>query len=99
MEVMIKLNLGPLPMVFKIQFYCSLTHTSQALRDLTGEGVEVLDLRTTENKDELWPLLMHNTSESFLMGCAIEASGAVERLTNEGLLTNHAYSILDTKVY
>jgi hypothetical protein len=69
-----------------------------ALKDLTGEGVEVLDLRTTPNKEDLWPVMMHNISESFLMGCAIEASGAPERLTSEGLLTNHAYSILDCKV-
>ncbi len=55
-------------------------------------------MRTLPKKDELWDILLHNIKESFLMGCAIEAAGAPERVTGEGLLTNHAYSIINCQV-
>jgi len=72
---------------------------TDALKDLTGESVKILRLdEDAEFKDRsyLWKMLLHYLKESFLMGCAIEASGArVEQENEYGLLMNHAYSIID----
>lgn len=73
---------------------------SDGLKDLTGEGVEVMKLDSDEHKanygDLGWKALLHNVHESFLMGCAID----FEQMEAEselacGLLTGHAYSIID----
>lgn len=71
---------------------------TDALKDMTGEAVEIIRVDDPEFKDKshLWKTLVHNLQESFLMGCAIENTGARAEQENEyGLLANHAYSIID----
>lgn len=73
---------------------------SDGLKDLTGEGVEVMKLDSDEHKashgDLGWKALLHNVQESFLMGCAIDNEHtAAETELGCGLLTGHAYSIID----
>lgn len=79
--------------------------SSDALRDLTGEPVEVigldsLELNNPKNVDLLWERLLHYHKESYLMGCAFASESAEpEEETQYGILLNHAYSILDLSSY
>lgn len=71
---------------------------TDALKDMTGESVEMINVDSAEFKDKslLWKKLLHYIKESFLMGCAIEsASAGTEKDNGYGLLSNHAYSIID----
>lgn len=71
---------------------------ADGLKDLTGEAVEVLmldDKSYSMKADDLWKTLVFNFKESYLMGCAIEnANAAAEHELPNGLLQNHAYSII-----
>ncbi|KAL6060627.1 putative cytoskeleton-associated protein CAP5.5 [Balamuthia mandrillaris] len=72
---------------------------ADGLTDLTGDASETIRI-VLDNKDALWARLLNNVKEGFLMGCCIDAptKGAEDKLEN-GLLANHAYSILDCQEY
>ena len=75
---------------------------SYALKDLTGEAVEHLQLDEpatlpcNPGMNNLWDLLVDNIKESHLMGCSIISSVALPEEKNSfNLLLNHAYSLID----
>lgn len=72
---------------------------SEAMTDLTGEGSEAVpvDPSMGEN-DEFWKKLEYYVSEQFLMGCSFEREDGVEHDNGMGILTGHAYGIMDCKV-
>jgi hypothetical protein len=75
------------------------------LADLTGlvpERIRIQEqVREKEKSEDLWRLLMSYKSEKTLLGCSINgeavATGDVrdEDGVSTGLLTNHAYAIID----
>ena len=70
------------------------------LRDITAGAPNEIDLKVYQGQDnkELWDMLMKMVRAKghvVLMGCAIvSAEGGIEDEAGEGLLANHAYSLL-----
>lgn len=61
-----------------------------------GEGGGSVDMHANANKGiDLWPMLLNNTHEGFLMGCSFSDKAQA----TDGLVSGHAYSILGCQVF
>lgn len=67
------------------------------MTSLTGEGSEAFGLSSALGEtDEFWHKLEYYVEEAFLMGCSIEGVG--EHDNGRGLLTGHAYGIVNCRI-
>lgn len=75
-------------------------HTVEGLATLTGYPCEMIEINDKQDFEIIWAQLLSYKDAGFLLGVSCGKSGlSEEEFSRCGLLSNHAYSILDIKQY